>query len=112
MKVRAMIRPNKVSEIRSIGSSTLSNRESETSDILIKLRNLRGPFADYFQPAEQTFLRNVGAEHSIGVAARSNPQTLSSTPSCAAPGAPLIRRESPQVKAIDGCVILVNQPSN
>ena len=66
MKVRAMIRPNKVSEIRSIGSSTLPNRVSETSDISIKLRNLRGPFADYFQPAEQTFLRNVGAEHRIG----------------------------------------------
>src|SRR6476620_10953739 len=33
MKVRAMIRPNKVSEIRSIGSSTRPDGLSETSDI-------------------------------------------------------------------------------
>ena len=28
--------------------------------------NLRGRFADYLQPAEQTLLHKVGAEHSIG----------------------------------------------
>jgi hypothetical protein len=33
MKVRTMIRPNKVSEIRSIGSSTRSKGASETADI-------------------------------------------------------------------------------
>src|SRR5215475_12689643 len=33
MKVRAMIRPNNVSEIRSIGSSTRQERISETADI-------------------------------------------------------------------------------
>ena len=67
MKVRAMIRPNKVSEIRSIGSSTRPKGLSETSDIESNARwlNLQGKFADYFQPAEPTYLHRVGAEHGI-----------------------------------------------
>ena len=46
MKVRAMIRPNKVSEIRSIGSSTRPEGLSETSDIESNARwlNLQGRF--------------------------------------------------------------------
>jgi len=42
--VRAMIRPNKVSEIRSIGSSTRPNVISETADIESNARwfNLQG----------------------------------------------------------------------
>jgi hypothetical protein len=66
--VRAMIRPNKVSEIRSIGSSTLRKGLSDTSDISIKRPwlDLRGRFADYLQPPEQTFLHKVGAKQSIG----------------------------------------------
>jgi hypothetical protein len=36
MKVRTIIRPNKVSEIRSIGSSTRAKGISETADIKLK----------------------------------------------------------------------------
>jgi hypothetical protein len=45
-----MIRPNKVSEIRSIGSSTCPRGLSETSDIESNARwlNLQGKFTDYF----------------------------------------------------------------
>src|SRR5215468_7382075 len=68
MKVRAMIRPNKVSEIRSIGSSTRPKRVSETSDIESNARrlNLQGKFAEcsgrrsrpfYAELARSTVLR-------------------------------------------------------
>ena len=57
MKVRAMIRPNKVSEIRSIGSSTRPKGISETSDIESNARwlNLQGKFADYFGRRSRLF---------------------------------------------------------
>ena len=52
MKVRAMIRPNKVSDIRSIGSS-MRKEVSETSDIESNAHwlNLGDRFTGYFQPA-------------------------------------------------------------
>src|SRR6185369_1179471 len=55
MKVRAMIRPNKVSEIRSIGSSTRPEGLSETSDIESNAPwlNLQGKFAGYFSSDRQ-----------------------------------------------------------
>jgi hypothetical protein len=50
-----MIRPNKVSEIRSIGSSTRPKGLSETSDIESNARwlNLQGKFAGYFSSDRQ-----------------------------------------------------------
>src|SRR6185436_21056693 len=69
MKVRAMIRPNKVSEIRSIGSSTRPMGISETADIESSARwlNLQGKFADYFGRLMMCrFSPEVKAIHSAG----------------------------------------------
>jgi hypothetical protein len=62
-----MIRPNKVSEIRSIGSSTRQNGISETADIKSNARwlNLQGSILLTIWPTEQTFLHSVGAQYSI-----------------------------------------------
>src|SRR4249919_661748 len=68
MKVSAMIRPNKVSEIRSIGSSNPKG-VSETSDIESSARwlNLQGKFADYFGRLMMCrFSPEVKAIHSAG----------------------------------------------
>ena len=65
MKVRAMIRPNKVSEIRSIGSSTRPEGLSETSDIELNARwlNLQGKFAGYFSSdRQQETVKTRGAD--------------------------------------------------
>src|ERR1700751_822325 len=53
MKVRTMIRPNKVSEIRSIGSSTRAKGISETADIKSKR-----PLAQSQRPIFPTALFN------------------------------------------------------
>ena len=64
MNVSAMIRPNKVSEIRSIGSSNPKG-VSETSDIESSARwlNLQGKFAGYFSSdRQQETVKTRGAD--------------------------------------------------
>ena len=66
MKVRAMIRPNKVSEIRSIGSSTCTKGISEAADIKSNVHwlDLQEPILPAML-ADGANLHNIGAEHNI-----------------------------------------------
>src|SRR4029078_6914221 len=63
MKVSAMIRPNRVSDIRSIGSSTLPNRESESSDIMV-------------QPASLKAWKNVNTDQKCWIREENSAQAL------------------------------------
>ena len=67
IKVRAMIRPNKVSEIRSIGSSTRLKGISETADIKSNARwfDLQKSILRSIFATDQSFLHNVGVEYNI-----------------------------------------------
>jgi hypothetical protein len=62
-----MIRPNKVSEIRSIGSSTRLKGISETADIKSNARwfDLQESILRIIFATDQSFLHNVGVEYSI-----------------------------------------------
>src|SRR6516225_3576528 len=66
MKVRAMMRPNKVSEIRSIGSSTCTKGISEAADIKSNIHwlDLQEPILPAML-ADGANLHNTDAEHSI-----------------------------------------------
>ena len=67
MKVSTMIRPNKVSEIRSIGSNMRSKEGSETSDIESNayLAQSRESDLPAIVSAEHAFLHGVGSERSL-----------------------------------------------